>query len=196
MPENGSLAEATQMALSSRQELKQLKAYQELNSRQTALYRGSGMPGLFGVVDYGIQGEDYSFTEDDDFVMASLVFQWTLFKGRTNHQKVQRSQIEGDKIQSMYKQTEQQISLEVINRYYALQAALEAERSARAQLNSARRAYTLVQRKYQEGQASLLELIDARTGLTSASSDVIIARTDYYIGLADLEYATGQSLIK
>jgi outer membrane protein TolC len=48
-------------------------------------------------------------------------------------------------------------------------------------------------RKYQEGQASLLELIDARTGLTSASTNVIVARTDYYTGLADFQFALGQS---
>lgn len=188
-----SLDEAELSALSKRQELNQLKAYQQLNERQTDLYKGGKLPGMFGVVDYGVQGEDYSITADDDFVMASVVLQWTLFQGRANHQKIQQSKIEGEKLQSMYSQAEQQIRMEVINSYLALQSARESVRSAQAQMRAARRAFTLVHRKYQEGQASLLELIDARTGLTDASTNVIIAQSDYNTGLADFKYAIGQT---
>lgn len=187
------LQAATESALSNRQELHQLKAYQQLNERQTALYKGDGLPGIFTVVDYGFQGEEYTFTGDDDFVMASVVLQWTLFQGRSNHQKVQQSRIEGEKLRSMVTEAEQKIRLDVINSYYALQAARETWRSAYTQLQAARRVYALVTRKYEEGQASLLELIDARTGLTSASANVIIARMDFYTGLAEFNFASGQA---
>ena len=188
-----SLEEATQMALAKRQELVLIKAYMDLNERRSALYKGGRFPGLSGVVDYGFQGEDYQFTQDDDFVMASLVLQWTLFQGRVNQEKIQRSKIEREKLQSMYAQAEQQVRLDVLNSYFGLQAARESIQSANNQLQALRRVYKLMRRKYQEGQASLLELIDARTSMIAASANLILARSDYSIKLADFYYAIGVS---
>lgn len=185
------LDEASQWAMQSRDELAQIREYQQLNEHVTDLYRGSNIPGLFGVVDYGYQGEEYSFTGEDDFMLASLVMKWNLFQGTVNQQKVKRSRIEGDKLEELFLETRQQIKLEVINYYYALQADFESVQSARKQLASAQRAYELISRKYSEGQSSLLELIDARSSLTSAAANMIIARSDYFSGLADFEYAMG-----
>jgi outer membrane protein TolC len=191
VPPAVSLDDASMMAIQKRDELRQIEQYQQLNQHVTKLYRGSNYPGLFGVVDYGFQGEKYSFTQDDDFLLASLVMKWNLFQGNANHQKVQQSKIEGEKLGQLYSETEQQIKLEVINHYYALQAAYESVQSAGKQTQSAIRAYELIDRKYSEGQSSLLELIDARTSLTSAAANLIISQSEYFISLADFEYAMG-----
>ena len=190
-PPTVSLDDASLMAIQKRDELRQIEQYQQLNQHVTKLYRGNNYPGLFGVVDYGFQGEKYSFTQDDDFLLASLVMKWNLFQGNANHQKVQQSKIEGEKLGQLYSETEQQIKLEVINHYYSLQAAYKSVQSAGKQTQSAIRAYDLIDRKYSEGQSSLLELIDARTSLTSAAANLIISQSEYFISLADFEYATG-----
>ncbi len=186
-----SLEDASSQAVQNRNELQQIKQYQILNQRVTSLHRGNNIPGLFGVVDYGFQGEAYSFTKDDDFMMASLVMRWNLFQGTTNHYKVQQSRIEGEKLTELFSQTQQQIKLEVINHFYSLHAAYESVQSARKQTRSAVRAYELISRKYSEGQSSLLELIDARTSLTSAAANSIIAEGAYFSQLADFNYAMG-----
>ncbi len=186
-----SLDEASILAVQNRDELQQIKEYQVLNQRVTSLYRGSNTPGLFGVVDYGFQGETYSFTGDDDFVMASLVMRWNLFQGTVNHHKVQQSKIKGEKLTELFSETQQKIRLEVINHYYALMAAYESVQSAKKQTQTAQRAYELINRKYSEGQSSLLELIDARTSLTEAAANSIIARGAYFSRQADFEYAMG-----
>lgn len=186
-----SLEDATRLALLNRDELQQIEEYKQLNQHLTSLQKGKNIPGVFGVVDYGFQGEQYSFTSEDDFMLASLVMKWNLFQGRVNHQQVQQSKIQGEKLEELYMQTEQQISLEVINNFYGLQAAYESVESAGKQTNSAIRAYELINRKYMEGQSSLLELIDARTNVTNAAANSIIATSEYYSQLADFEYAMG-----
>jgi outer membrane protein TolC len=191
LPPEISLEDASQSAMQSRDELTQIKQYQQLNDHVTELHRGNNIPGLFGVVDYGYQGEEFSFTGDDDFMLASLVLKWNLFQGTVNHHKVKQSQIEAEKLDELYLETQQQIRLEVINYYYALQADFKSVQSARKQVTSAMRAYELISRKYSEGQSSLLELIDARSSLTSAAANTIIARSDYFSSLADFEYAMG-----
>jgi len=185
------LDEASSLAMQNRDELMQIEQYQQLNLHVTDLHKGKNIPGLFGVVDYGFQGEQYSFTSEDDFLMASLVMQWNLFQGSTNRQKVQQSRIDGEKLDELYAETQQQIRLEVINYYYALQAAYESVQSARKQTRSAQRAYELINRKYTEGQSSLLELIDARSSLTSAVANSIIAGSDFFSSRADFEFAMG-----
>ena len=186
-----SLDEATLRALENRDELHQIETYMKMNEHMTALHRGSNIPGLFGVVDYGFQGEQYHFTHEDDFLLASLVMRWNLFQGSTNHLKVQQSRIDGEKLDELYQETIQQIRLELINHYYGLQAAFESVESAAKQTNSALKAYQLINRKYTEGQSSLLELIDARTSLTGAVANAIVARSEYYSRLADFECAMG-----
>ncbi|MEN8227776.1 MAG: TolC family protein [Bacteroidota bacterium] len=191
LPMTVSLEEASLQALQKRDELQQIEQYRKLNQHVTELHRGKNVPGVYGVVDYGFQGEKYSFTGEDDFMMASLVMRWNLFHGATNQQKVQQSKIEGEKLNELYAETEQQIRLEVIHYYYALQAAYESVQSARKQTHSAQRAYELIHRKYSEGQSSLLELIDARTSLTGAAANAIITQSEYFSQLADFEYAMG-----
>ena len=124
-------------------------------------------------------------------MMISCWLPWNLFQGNANHQKVQQSKIEGEKLGELYAETKQQIRLEVINHYYALQAAYESVQSAGKQTESALKAYELIDRKYSEGQAVLLELIDARTSLTSAAANLFISQSEYFISLADFEYAMG-----
>jgi outer membrane protein TolC len=185
------LEDATRLALQNRNELQQIEGYKRLNQHVTSLQKGKNIPGVFGVVDYGFQGEQYRFTSEDDFMLASLVMKWNLFQGNVNRQKVHQSRIESEKLEELYMQTEQQISLEVINNFYGLQAAYESVESAGKQTSSAIRAYELINRKYLEGQTSLLELIDARTNVTSAAANSIVATSEYYSRLADFEYAMG-----
>ncbi len=186
-----SLEDATRLALQNRNELQQITGYKQLNQHLTSLQKGKNIPGVFGVVDYGFQGEQYSFTSEDDFMLASLVMKWNLFQGTVNRQKVQQSKIQSEKLEELYMQTEQQISLEVLDNFYGLQAAYESVESAGKQTSSAIRAYELINRKYMEGQSSLLELIDARTNVTSAAANSIVATSEYYSRLADFEYAMG-----
>lgn len=190
------LDEASLLAIQNRDELMQIEQYQQLNDHVTELHRGKNIPGLYGVVDYGFQGEQYSFTSDDDFAMASLVMKWNLFQGSTNREKVKQAKIDGEKLDEIYSETQQQIKLEVINYYYALQTAFESVQSAQKQTRSAVRAYELINIKYQEGQSSLLELLDARSSLTSAAANSIIAQSDYFSSLADFEYAMGATAIE
>jgi outer membrane protein TolC len=185
------LEDATRLALQNRNELQQIEGYKRLNQYVTSLQKGKNIPGVFGVVDYGFQGEQYRFTSEDDFMLASLVMKWNLFQGNVNRQRVHQSRIESEKLEELYMQTEQQISLEVLDNFYGLQAAYESVKSAGKQTSSAIRAYELINRKYMEGQTSLLELIDARTNVTSAAANSIVATSEYYSRLADFEYAMG-----
>ena len=80
--------------------------------------------------------------------------------------------------------------MQVVNNYHAVLAAYDEVTAADKQLRSAKSAFRLIDRKYREDQATLLEYIDARTNYTQAESNLIIATNAYFISLAELEHAT------
>jgi outer membrane protein len=185
-----SLEAGQEQAMNNREELSMMRQYQFLNDHQLALHKGSALPGLFAAVDYGFQGEEYTFTADDDFLLASLVLRWDIFNGMTNRNRIARTRIEGEKLSVIQNETEMKIRMQVVNHYYGVLAALDAINAAEKQLLSSRSAFRLIDRKYREDRATLLEYIDARTSYTTAETNLIIATNDYFISMAELEYAT------
>jgi outer membrane protein TolC len=184
-----SLESAQEAALSNREELESVKRYQALNVQKRRMQQGHVTPDLFGTVDYGFQGEAYNFTKEDDFVLASLVMRWRIFQGLSNRSKVRQTTIEGEKLVQLLDETEQRIRMQVLNDYHQVLAAFEGIHAANKQVRAAEKAFLLIERKYRENQATLLEYIDARTSYTSAASNLIISTNEYFIRLAALEFS-------
>jgi outer membrane protein TolC len=67
--------------------------------------------------------------------------------------------------------------------------AHEAIATAATRAEAARRTFTLVRRRYEEGTASPVELVDARTSLTNAESNQMLTLYRYAIRRVDLERA-------
>ena len=89
-------------------------------------------------------------------------------------------------------EAQRQIGLQVVQAYYAIEAAQAQIDQAEAEAAAAERAYELVEIKYRQGQANLIELTNARTQWTNAQESEIIAHYDLLIRQAELERATAQ----
>jgi len=181
------LQELITRALSGREELKALENFQEVTDYREKMNKSNKLPKLLGAVDYGIQGVDYHLSPDDDFFLASLVMQWDLFAGLQNNARIQQARLDREMISYQWDEVQQQIALEVIEQYFDLQATFERIRANRAELLALRKAFQIIQRKYSEGQANLLEFIDARTSMTQAEQNLILTRYDYLIRYVALE---------
>ena len=183
--------ESSLNALKKRDELERIRSYINAAENNYKINSYNKFPTLFGAVDYGFQGEKYRFTSDDDFILASLVLRWDLFKGFQNSAKIQQAKIEQEILSKQYKELELLIQLEVINAFYTLEAAEKEIFSISKQLESSKKAFKIINRKYAEGQASLIEYIDARTNMTNTEENLIIANYDYLIKYAEYERVTG-----
>ncbi len=190
------LEQSQQDAIRNRNELQQLKNYMAAGEYAVRLEKGDRLPDLTAVVNYGYQGEEYRFTSDDDFVLASLVLQWNLFQGLQNKHTIARRKLELDKLRETYSEAEKSIKMEVLNSYYSLISTCEETKAARKQKLSAVKAYRVVSKKYEQGQANLLELIDARTTMTEAKSGLINSLNNYFISRAVFECARGDEFIQ
>ncbi len=181
---------AKDQAVSWREELELLDHYLDASAYNLKIIRSQNHPMLLAAVDYGFQGEKYRFTAEDDFLIASFVLRWDIFSGFQNRARVKQAVVETELLKQQKEEAEAQIRLEVTQAYYDLKASVQSVRAAETECTHAKKAYRLVERKYREGMASLIEYMDARTAMTGAETNRIIARFDLQVKLAEYERTT------
>ena len=192
---NTEIDSAINKAVAQREELDQLSTYASLNTNYTKYIRSNNYPSIALAFNYGFQGEEYSFTSEDDFMLASVVLQWNISQGFKTNADVQKARIASEQIELKQEETEKQIRLQTITSYHDLVAAQKAVAAARTQLSAAEKAFRVVEERYKEGQAQLIEYTDSRTTLTQSKQNLIIAVFDFKIREAELERIMADSIM-
>ena len=176
-------------ALARREELEQTTWGERAAEARERAASGSFLPTVSLGVDYGVQGQEYRFGADNDMVVASVVVQWNLFNGGQDVARRQQAALEARRARTQRDEIARRIELEVRQSYDAARVAGSARVTAADRLAAARRAFELVARRRDEGLASQVEFIDARTAYTSAELNEVITRYAYAIRWVDLERA-------
>ena len=173
-----------------REELEKLLVAQNVAHHQAKMATSNNLPNFYFAFDAGFQGSKYEFTSENDYFLASAVMSWNLFSGFQNNAQKQKAKIEQLRLKTQYNDVQNSLRLQVA------EARLEFERSAKnyqttiAAEQEATSSFTIVNRKYEEGLSSQVELIDARTFMTNAAAEDISARYDILISIAAYERAT------
>ncbi|MFA8298967.1 MAG: TolC family protein [Hyphomicrobiales bacterium] len=174
-------------ALSNRKELKQLDHAKEIYKDKVEINRSNYVPNLSVYGEAGIQGEHYDFGRSYNYYTGSLVLQWKLFAGLENRHKVKQARLDVKNIDLEKEDAKNKIRLQVINAYYDCLSQKKNLHYSKEEFSSAQAAFKLVQKKYYQGQASLLEFLDARATMTRAEKQKIITRYQFLIALSNLE---------
>lgn len=189
--ENDSLSSLQVQALDSRDEFAQIESGIAANNQAYLLNKASRYPKINVAGQAGFQGFTYSFDSDQDYALLQFSLVWDLFKGKSNKYKLQQNQIEEDILETQYAELEQQIQLQVQQAYYEVIAAEQAIVTNQSSQRSAYQNYNLTKKKYEQGQARYIELIDTQTKYTNAQLSLIVAQYDLLIKQANLERAIG-----
>jgi outer membrane protein len=177
-------------ALDNREELKKLEKYSNISDLQIKMNQSGKLPDLFVAVDYGFQGEEYKFNKNQDYVQASAILTWNIFSGFQNRAKIKQAMIEKEIVNDQLEEVKKQIELQVINTLNELLTAEKGIAAAENRLKNAAEGFRLLKRKYLEGQASLIEFIDARTSLTQAEENLIVSKFNYLSCFAEFKKVT------
>jgi outer membrane protein TolC len=176
-------------ALLRREELAQADAGIHAAKAGVRLASSSLIPSLGLAVDYGFQGSDLSFRGDDDFAVASLVLSWRFSLGGSDRARVSAARADAERVRLARAELEDLVRLDVRQAYDAAVVARDAIATAEARLAAARRSFELVRRRYEEGLATQVEFLDARTAFTSAELNRVATAYRYAIRYVDLERA-------
>jgi outer membrane protein TolC len=183
------VAAAQTRAQNTREELTQLDRSYDAVQGQRGLARAAFLPSVSLAVDYGFQGNRLHIDQNHDFTVASLVLSWNLFNGGQDKARVQQAALDGAALRARRDDAARSIALQVRVSHDAAVVARTAITTATDRLTSATRTFELVQRRFGEGLASQLELLDARTALTTAQLNRLITTYDFYQRVVEYERA-------
>ena len=181
--------QAVASALARREELGQAEAGIHAANAGVRLATASFLPDVALALDYGFQGPDLSFGGDDDYAVLSIVLSWSLFNGGRDQARRSAARADAERLRLRRAELEDLVRLEARQAYDAAVVARDAIATAEARLSAARRSFELMRRRYEEGLASQVEFLDARTAFTSADLNRVATVYRYAIRYVELERA-------
>ncbi|HEV2479352.1 MAG TPA: TolC family protein [Puia sp.] len=173
-----------------REEFTRLKSYEHILASNLSYDRNYLVPKLSAFYDVGYQGFGFHFNSTQFYQLAGVNLVWPLFKANDNKYRIRQARIDIDAVGDQYRELTQQLTLEqqtTVNNYHS---AIDALQALADEASSAREAYRLVERRFDEGQALQVDLIDARNQYTNAEIRYSLGRLAVLNRAADLERVT------
>ena len=168
LPLPTSEGDAITAALANREEVRQTAAAVRAAHEGSRAANASFLPRISAAVDYGFQGTGVTFDRARDFLVGSVVLSWDVFNGGRDVARRQESSADEERARLREDETRELVTLDVRQAYRSAVVALAAIPTAEARLAAARSSHALVSRRFAEGLASQVELLDARNTVTDA----------------------------
>jgi outer membrane protein TolC len=186
-----SLEEAITLARNNRLEFNQMDIASSMADQKIKMEKADKLPQLNFVGDYGFQGENYSFGSEDDYAMASVILSWNILEA-SHGPKVEQAKIDKELLIFQKEALRNKIELEVLDAFYDAETALKNIDLAKTKKESATKAYRVINKKFKQGRANLLEINNALTQLTDADQEIIISQFNYQVKFLAFEKAIGK----
>ena len=181
------LADAIANALHDREELDAADQGIRIANAQRRITGSAWKPAVTLAADYGVQGNSYQFDRQHDVATASLVVSWNAFNGGQDAARRSQATIARDEAELQRRSVEQRIRSQVAVARDALVAARTSLTTSGDRLESARRSFTLVERRYAEGLAAPVDFLGARSALTNATINQVLTRYSYAARAVEFE---------
>ncbi len=186
----------TEVDVSSREELKELKEAVALQQNFYSLNESVYYPSLNGFLDLGSQAENWQFNNQSRYYMVGLSLKIPLFEGGRNKNKMRQARLSVKDARLNLKNTLDQLHLSGKVSQNKLRSAYHNFLSSQKRLKSARVYQRLINRGYKEGTNTYIETIDARNQLTQAQMAVSMNRYKMLEAQAKLERVTASYPLK
>ncbi|WP_448518151.1 TolC family protein [Rhodoflexus sp.] len=180
---------AADVGIAAREELQKLQSAVTINQLALKLNRAYWMPKVGVALDLGSQGFDFAFNDQTRYLLFNLTIDIPIFSGFRNVNKIKQVDKDLAAMQAEQRYVEDQLKLQLqllINNYKTAVAVYKANET---QMIAAQRFYGDTFKRYKEGQANYLEVLDAQTQLVNAQIQLSIAQENILIRLAEIERA-------
>jgi outer membrane protein TolC len=187
-PDTGTLQ---QLATDRRAELQSLDAAIAGGEARQDLARAAFKPRLLLGAEAGIQGDDYGFSDDERYALASVILRWNTFRGGADRAALAEARAFTDEVRATRDLAAQRVRLEVQQAVEDLEVADASLDTALKRAEAADGALRIATRKRDLGQINQTEFIDARRTMTDANLNLNRVRTEFLARIAELEFAIG-----
>lgn len=174
---------------SKREELNKLMLARKINQSLLNVSNSSWIPKVGAQLDLGSQASDFAFNSSSRYYLVGVTFDWTLFKGLRDVNKVKQSQLDLQSVNAESRYSESQLQLAAATASNSYSSSKEQFKNAIEQEKSANEYFNLMNKKYREGQALYIEFLDARNETTLANLQKSLTYFESWIKHAELERA-------
>jgi len=178
-------------ALERRAELRQLEAGVAAAGESERIAKAAFKPQVAFAVDAGSQGGEWDYSDQDPYVMASVIVRFNIFSGGGDRASVRAARARSAELEAGRALAEQQIRMQVHEAVTDLEVAEASLATANRRTDAAAAAFAIVAKKRDLGQVSPAEYLDAQRALTEARLNGNVTRFDALAALAQVEYAIG-----
>lgn len=122
-------------------------------------------------------------------VMA--VLQWNLFDGLVTQANVRQAAARADRMRALEEQMRSAVELQVKQAYYDLEASIDRIQTASSSVQEAEEGLRIVQKRYEAGMTTLVDVLGAESALIRARTNALQALYDNNVADAELKLAEG-----
>jgi outer membrane protein TolC len=183
-------------SIQNREELQKLSAAINVNQTILAMNKAFNKPKIGGILDVGSQGKVSAIDAKNAFVLLGFSFDLPIYAGNRNTLKIKEQEMELAALNEQEKQIKNQLNLQneiAKNSYYT---SIKLLTTKQTQVETAKRYYSDILKKYKEGQTNFVDLFEAQTQITTALLQKNIAVYDSWIRFAELERANASFNLK
>ena len=180
-----------ELAVGRRAELRELDSGIAAAGASEQAARAAFKPQLTFAVDAGTQGEEWSYSDEESYFLASFIVRFNLFNGGGDRAAIRQARAKGKELAAGRALAEQQIRIEVQEAITDLEVAEASLETARRRVEAAEAAHAIVAKKRDLGQVSSAEYLDTQRALTQARLNGNVTRFQALEALAEVEYAIG-----
>ncbi len=194
--EQGQLIAHSSQLTAAREEFAQLKGGERALMLQKKMNESYNIPKIGASLDLGFQGYGFKIWDKQAYGLLGFQLDLPLYTAKSNDLKIKQNDIDLKKNQAQSAEVLQQIQLQIQMAKTNLATAQEAFKVNDAELAFADEYYRLTDRRYKEGAALQIELVDARTQKTAAELKRSLSHFTVLQRVIELERAEASYSIK
>jgi outer membrane protein len=178
---------AREQSIMNRQEISQLKANIQATESAIKLQQMNAFrPQIFVGGSTGFQGMGYTF-KDQAYAIGQIGLNWDVFHGYEKKSKIQQAKIQKNLLETKLDEVQKQIQLQVSQAYFEWEAARKTLPTAKDGTIKADKYFKVVDSRYRNGQAILIEYLRAQNEVITARLQESLTKYDILLKKAMLD---------
>lgn len=183
--------EVLRQAVANRRDLKGAEKGVERAEAAVGLAQSAWFPTLYGSASVQMNDRDVPFGHDNDGWSAGVNLRWELFDGMGRMHGSARARAERDAAAQYLEQFRKEVDLQVRESILRRAEAGKRLEVARHALLAAEEGSRLVNKRFANGLATMVELLDAQAALNRSRTGLVERETEHLLATARIYHAAG-----
>ncbi len=184
-------AEMEKESLLNRSDLRALTAEVAKGDAGIAAARGGYWPTVYGSASYQMNDRDIPLGRDNDSWLLAASLRWDLFDGMRRRSEVERVQANRNAASAYLNNQRQEVALQVREGLLRRNEAVKRLEVARDSVHDAEEMLRLINKRFENGLATTVELLDAQTALNRSRAQLTDNEITFALSTARVYQSAG-----